>query len=71
MTPADIAKSLNARKSGNGWTALCPAHKERTPSLPIFSARHATRVVNPAAHSRSHSPRTRCAHLNTQDKELT
>ena len=26
---------LNARKSGGGWMALCPAHEEKTPSLHI------------------------------------
>ncbi len=34
-TAADIAKILNARQCGGSWMALCPAHKENTPSLSI------------------------------------
>jgi len=30
-----IAKSLGGRKSGTGWTARCPAHDDRNPSLSI------------------------------------
>ncbi len=35
MTAADIARALDGRKSGRGWTARCPAHEDRTPSLGI------------------------------------
>jgi putative DNA primase/helicase len=34
-TAETIAKSLGGRKAGAGWTACCPAHDDRTPSLSI------------------------------------
>jgi putative DNA primase/helicase len=34
----DIARGLNARRSGRNWTALCPAHDDSTPSLSITQA---------------------------------
>jgi putative DNA primase/helicase len=33
-----IAKALGGRKAGRGWTARCPAHDDRTPSLSISDA---------------------------------
>ena len=33
-----IAKALGGRKAGGGWTAHCPAHEDRTPSLSIRDA---------------------------------
>ena len=33
-----IAKALGWRKAGGGWTARCPAHDDRTPSLSICKA---------------------------------
>jgi len=33
-----IAVALKGRKSGDGWVAHCPAHKDRTPSLSIQEA---------------------------------
>jgi putative DNA primase/helicase len=33
-----IAKALGGRKAGGGWTARCPAHDDRTPSLSICDA---------------------------------
>jgi putative DNA primase/helicase len=38
MTAETIAKALGGRKVGNGWTARCPAHDDRTPSLSIRDA---------------------------------
>lgn len=36
MTPDEIIPQLNkVRKSGNGWTACCPAHDDKNPSLGI------------------------------------
>ena len=35
MTAEAIAKALGGRKTGRGWTARCPAHDDRTPSLSI------------------------------------
>jgi hypothetical protein len=35
MTAADIADALHGRRSGAGWVARCPAHKDKTPSLSI------------------------------------
>lgn len=36
--PEAIARALNARRSGRGWSARCPAHADRSPSLSIGSA---------------------------------
>jgi len=38
VTAADIARALGGRKTGNGWTAKCPAHDDRDPSLSISEA---------------------------------
>ena len=38
MTAEIIAKALGGRKAGSGWTARCPAHDDRTPSLSIRDA---------------------------------
>src|SRR5262245_4827717 len=35
MTAQTIATGLGGRRCGRGWTAGCPAHKDRTPSLAI------------------------------------
>ena len=35
MTAAMIAKALGGRKAGATWTARCPAHDDREPSLSI------------------------------------
>jgi hypothetical protein len=35
MIAEAIAKALGGRKVGIGWTARCPAHDDRTPSLSI------------------------------------
>jgi putative DNA primase/helicase len=35
MTAQTIAEALSGRKAGSGWTARCPAHEDRTPSLSI------------------------------------
>lgn len=35
MTAETIAKALGGRKTGGSWTARCPAHDDRTPSLSI------------------------------------
>ena len=35
MTAEFIAQALLGRKVGDGWTALCPAHDDRKPSLSI------------------------------------
>jgi putative DNA primase/helicase len=35
MTAETIAKALGGRKAGSGWTARCPGHDDRTPSLSI------------------------------------
>ena len=36
VTAADLAKRLGAKRSGKGWTALCPAHQDHRPSLSIL-----------------------------------
>jgi putative DNA primase/helicase len=38
MTAEAIAKALGGRKAGGGWTARCPAHDDRAPSLSIRDA---------------------------------
>ena len=38
MNAEIIAKALGGRKAGGGWTAHCPAHDDRTPSLSIRDA---------------------------------
>ena len=38
MTAETIAKALGGRKAGSGWTARCPAHDDRKPSLSIRDA---------------------------------
>jgi putative DNA primase/helicase len=38
MTAETIAKALGGRRAGGGWTARCPAHEDRTPSLSIRDA---------------------------------
>jgi hypothetical protein len=35
MTAAELAERLHARRSGDGWSARCPAHEDRNPSLSI------------------------------------
>jgi len=35
MSGEELARSLNARRIGNGWMARCPAHDDHTPSLSI------------------------------------
>jgi 5S rRNA maturation endonuclease (ribonuclease M5) len=37
MTAATIAHALHGRKCGAGWTARCPAHPDKNPSLTINS----------------------------------
>ena len=38
MSAETIARGLGGRKAGNCWTARCPAHDDRTPSLSIADA---------------------------------
>ena len=38
MNSETLAKALGGRKAGGGWTARCPAHDDRTPSLSIRDA---------------------------------
>ena len=38
MNAEIIAKALGGRKVGQGWTARCPAHDDREPSLSIRDA---------------------------------
>jgi hypothetical protein len=36
MNAADIAAALKGRRSGVGWTCLCPAHNDHDPSLSVI-----------------------------------
>jgi putative DNA primase/helicase len=38
MTAAEIAFALGGRRGSSGWTARCPAHDDRNPSLSIREA---------------------------------
>ena len=38
MNAETVAKALGGRKAGGGWTARCPAHNDRKPSLSICDA---------------------------------
>ena len=46
MTAETIARALGGRKAGSGWTARCPAHDDRTPSLSIRNAADGTLLVH-------------------------
>jgi hypothetical protein len=35
MSGAELAERVQARRSGGGWVARCPAHHDRYPSLSI------------------------------------
>ena len=35
MTAPEFASRLDAKRSGSGWTAKCPGHQDRKPSLSI------------------------------------
>jgi hypothetical protein len=39
LDAAHLAQRLGARRSGRGWIARCPAHKDRSPSLSIGEGR--------------------------------
>jgi len=39
MSAEAVAKALGGRKAGAGWTARCPAHDDRTPSLSLTDTR--------------------------------
>jgi hypothetical protein len=38
MNAEFIAKTLGGRKAGGGWSACCPAHDDREPSLRSYVA---------------------------------
>ena len=38
MNAETIARALGGRQTGGTWTARCPAHDDRTPSLSIRDA---------------------------------
>ncbi len=38
MLAESIAEALGGQRGGDGWTARCPAHDDRTPSLSIRAA---------------------------------
>ena len=35
ITAREIVRALGGRRSGKGWLAKCPAHKDKHPSLSI------------------------------------
>jgi putative DNA primase/helicase len=46
MTAEAIAKALGGRKAGGSWTARCPAHDDRAPSLSIRDSDHGKVLVH-------------------------
>lgn len=38
MTAEEVAQRLDAKRSGKGWIARCPAHDDRSPSLSVGEA---------------------------------
>lgn len=45
MNAADLAAALGGKRSGDGWSAKCPAHDDRTPSLSINDGTNGHPVV--------------------------
>jgi putative DNA primase/helicase len=46
MTAEAIAKALGGRRSGRGWSACCPAHDDRTPSLSLSDTAYGKVLVH-------------------------
>ena len=46
MTAEDFANLLDARRSGEGWMAKCPAHEDRTASLSVGEGRDGRVLVS-------------------------
>ena len=48
MTPAErlLERLERVRRSGDGWTALCPAHDDRNPSLSISEGQDGQALVH-------------------------
>ena len=46
MSPEEVAERLNGRPSGDGWSARCPAHEDRSPSLSIAAGDKGGTVVH-------------------------
>ena len=46
MTAEIIAKALGGRRAGRGWSAQCPAHDDRTPSLSFTDTRDGKILVH-------------------------
>ena len=45
-SPAELARSLGAKRSGSGWSARCPAHEDHSPSLSISTGRDGRAIFN-------------------------
>src|SRR5262249_9150762 len=46
MTASELAQRLNARRSGSGWSAKCPAHDDANPSLSIKEGKDGKVLLN-------------------------
>ena len=47
MTTKEILSLLDGvKRDGNGWTALCPGHEDRTPSLSVTEKRDGRTLLN-------------------------
>jgi putative DNA primase/helicase len=46
QSAAQLAQALGGRKKGGGWTARCPAHDDRNPSLSIRETDHGKVLVH-------------------------
>lgn len=46
MTAEELAARLEAKRAGTGWSALCPAHEDRNPSLSISAGTNGNVLVH-------------------------
>ncbi|MCI4661659.1 MAG: toprim domain-containing protein [Neomegalonema sp.] len=46
MRAEEIARALKARRCGRGWSARCPAHRDRNPSLSIGEGHDGTLLLH-------------------------
>lgn len=46
MSANELIRALKAKRVGNNWMALCPAHEDRSPSLSISVAHDGKTLVH-------------------------
>jgi hypothetical protein len=67
LTIQEIVAALDATPSGSGWTARCPAHEDRSPSLSIGTAKNGKALLH--CHAGCTYADIRAAILTTTGKE--